>query len=51
MTPQKYYGKDKRVMSVMVEAAVAKLPSAPKLILAFPPLIVENAGDEYIFCI
>jgi hypothetical protein len=30
------------------EKAVEKLPSEPKLILAFPPLIAENAGDVYI---
>ncbi|GHV27855.1 hypothetical protein FACS1894167_03610 [Synergistales bacterium] len=30
------------------ESSSAKLPSAPKLILVFPPLIVENAGDGYI---
>jgi hypothetical protein len=30
------------------ESAAAKLPSAPKLILVFPPLILENAGDQYI---
>jgi hypothetical protein len=30
------------------ESASAKLPSAPKLIFVFPPLILENAGDQYI---
>ncbi|GHS96629.1 hypothetical protein AGMMS50276_15310 [Synergistales bacterium] len=32
-----------------VEAAAMRLPSAPKLVFAFPPLIAENAGDEYIY--
>ena len=32
-----------------VAAAAMRLPSEPKLIFAFPPLIAENAGDEYIF--
>jgi hypothetical protein len=30
------------------EEAVKALPSEPKLILAFPPLIAENAGDAYV---
>ncbi|MDR1580213.1 MAG: FIST C-terminal domain-containing protein [Synergistaceae bacterium] len=30
------------------EDAVKRLPSEPKLILAFPPLIAENAGDAYV---
>ncbi|GHS90683.1 hypothetical protein AGMMS49957_17220 [Synergistales bacterium] len=30
------------------EAASSRLPSAPKLIFLFPPLILENAGDQYI---
>ncbi|GHU95683.1 hypothetical protein FACS1894208_08930 [Clostridia bacterium] len=30
------------------KAASAKLPSPVKLIFAFPPLILENAGDMYI---
>jgi hypothetical protein len=30
------------------DEAVKRLPAAPKLILAFPPLIAENAGDAYV---
>jgi hypothetical protein len=30
------------------EAAVKPLPSEPRLILAFPPLLAENAGDAYV---
>ncbi|GHU88058.1 hypothetical protein FACS1894202_03500 [Clostridia bacterium] len=30
------------------KAAAAKLPSPTKLIFAFPPLLVENAGDMYV---
>jgi hypothetical protein len=30
------------------DEAVRQLPSEPKLILAFPPLIAENAGDAYV---
>jgi hypothetical protein len=30
------------------DEAMKKLPSEPKLILVFPPLIEENAGDAYV---
>ncbi|MDR1571449.1 MAG: FIST C-terminal domain-containing protein [Clostridiales Family XIII bacterium] len=31
-----------------LEDALGRLPSEPKLILAFPPIIAENAGDAYV---
>ncbi len=30
------------------EAALARLGTQPRLILVFPPLLLENAGDQYI---
>jgi hypothetical protein len=35
-------------LRVSFDDAAARLPSEPKLILAFPPLIAENAGDVYV---
>lgn len=43
------YGENlPEVTRIAYEEAAARLTHSPKLIIAFPPLIAENGGDQYV---